>query len=370
MVLFSVLTLLDATHAPEHTSQACSNESDIAVFGRSLLQKSPGSLLQKSPWEQQHLSKLSKLLAVSKLKPGLKMVRARDLLPLHLMELGSLTFGSEESLNEVVSASNEIHIQYAGVPISLRIMAGDNAAERFGADGEDGHDYGLETLWELANRSPNQEKITMIDMGANYGVVPIAVYKKFPGLLRAVVTEPMPSTYFFLRWNLWLNGIPDLSDNLFMDASKRAGVLALHRGVTSDVGEKLQMCSSPGWSMNARAVEPTDTIPCDCSVMDCTIVHGVTTDSLFNKFFPQEEITLLKMDCEGCEMHSMRAIAKYPLRVRRLVGELHVPDEDVIDIACLYDSGQYMTKVCKIAEDEWSCCLPLDCVPGRRICKW
>jgi FkbM family methyltransferase len=290
-------------------------------------------------------------------------------LPLELYELCLQTFGSEEACNQVVRESSEIHITYAGVPVTLRILAGDNAAERLGAETEDGQEYGLETLLQLARRK-KQEKINMVDMGANYGVVSIATYLKFPGLLRAVVVEPIPSTYFFLRWNLWLNRVPDHSFDSFVDRTKPVGVVALHRGVTENEGDSLQMCSQPGWSMNARATEPTDATPCDCEVMTCTTVPGITTHRLFDDFFKLEDITLLKMDCEGCEVHGLPAIARYPLRIHRLVGELHVPEEEHIDIACLFDSGRYMTKVCRLAEDEWSCCLPLDCFPERAKCKW
>lgn len=351
MVLVSAVSLLRAAHAPEHSCGSCATDLlDASVSGESLLQQP---------------AHLSKLVVLSRKN----MVKAKDLLPLHLLELGVQTFGSEESLNQVVAESNEIHIRYAGVPVSLRIMAGDNAAERLGAETEDGQDYGLDALLDLARKS-NQDKINMIDLGANYGVVSIAVSSKYPGLLRAVVVEPIPSTYFFLRWNLWLNRIPDLAVTSFVDASKPAGVLALHRGVMGNLGDSLTMCSSPGWSMNARAIQPTDETPCDCTVSTCTTVPGITTERLFDDFFPLEEVTLLKMDCEGCEAHSLPAIAKWPLRIKRLIGELHMPEEEHINLACLYDRGAYMTKVCKVAQDQYSCCLPLDCFPERMKCKW
>lgn len=294
-----------------------------------------------------------------------------DLLPAHLHELGLETFGNEEALDKVITESETINIKYGGIPILLRIAGKDTAAQRFGGKDEDGSEYGLQTL--LETRKGDHGMVNMVDMGGNYGVVSIAVYKKFPKLIRAVVVEPIASTYFFMRWNMWLNKVPSLTKEEFVESHEKPGVVALHRGVTDKEGKDLQMCSHPEWSMNARMMSQQSIIDggeCDCNQLHCTQVPGITAQSLFNDYFGDASINLLKMDCEGCEFESLPFLAEHASRVRRLVGELHLPEEHMIDTACQYDNGKYLTKVCRVAEWEWKSSLPLGCKEQRQACRW
>jgi len=282
-------------------------------------------------------------------------------------------FGSSEALEKVVADSVEVNITYAGIPVLLRMLGKDDAAKRMGGGNEDGQEYGLQ---DVINDSDPTAKINMIDMGGNYGAVSIAVFKKFRGKVRAVVLEPVPHTYFFLRWNLWQNGVPDLDKDTFVRNVGETAVIALHRGVTEASGDVLSMCASDDASMNARSTTDAKaqgaTDACDCSVMQCNQTPGISTLELLDEYFPNQEITLLKMDCEGCEYHALPALSKMKnsSRVRRLVGELHLPEERLIDVACKYDNGVYMTKVCRVAHDSWQANLQLDCHPGRKVCKW
>jgi FkbM family methyltransferase len=293
---------------------------------------------------------------------------AREILPQPLMELGMQVFGDEARLNTVVAEAAQISITYGDVPIQLRILRGDNAEQRLGQATEDGQEYGLDSL--LALRQKKDDMVNMVDMGGNYGVVAISVYNKFRDRVRAVIVEPIAVTYFFMRWNMWINDVPYLTSEELLANKTKPGVLALNAAVTQKDGEDLQMCSSPGWSMNARPTDQTG-FGCDCNTMTCTSVPGITTEMILDNYFQKDDITLLKMDCEGCEFHSLPSLAKNPQRVRRLVGELHLPAENLIDIACAHDAGKYMSKVCKLGEANYSCCLPLDCEnPARQPCNW
>lgn len=140
--------------------------------------------------------------------------KAVDVLPRDLYEIGLQTFGgAKEMLDKVVKESVEIHVNYAGVPLRLRILAKDNAAQRLGGQTEDGKAYGLDTLLSGRGlvRENRENMVNMIDLGGNYGAVTIAVYNKYPGLLRTVVVEPVATTYFFLRWNMFLNKVPSVT---------------------------------------------------------------------------------------------------------------------------------------------------------------
>lgn len=296
-----------------------------------------------------------------------KMGIARQELPDHLFEMGKQVFKDEEGLNKIVAEATKVTKLFAGVQIELYIRGNDNAAQRLGEKTEDGGEYGLETL--LDARHDENGMVNMIDMGGNYGAVTIAVFKKFPGLVRTVVVEPVAPTYFFLRWNLWLNKVPDVTKEEFMKEPKKPGVVAVFGGATEERHKDLLMCAHPEWSMNAHFVEKFDAgWGCDCSIMSCTTVPGITTESLFD-FFGKDAVTLMKMDCEGCEFQALPGLAKDPTRVKRLVGELHVPEEHLIDTACLFDNGRFMTKVCKTAEDTWASSLPLECNQQRKLCR-
>merc|ERR1740117_865547 len=85
-----------------------------------------------------------------------------------------------------------------------------------------------------------------------------------------------------------------------------------------------------------------------CPPKDTVTVPGVSVDTLL-KLFGKETISLLKMDCEGCEEQAAPMLVKYTSRVRRVVGELHAPSENVINSVCKFDAERYFTKICKVS---------------------
>lgn len=265
-------------------------------------------------------------------------------LPKPLVELGLKLFGSREALNDLVLTSQVVNFTYANVMLTMRMVQGDNADARLG--GEGGIGYGLDTLRDI---QPDGI-INMLDLGGNLGATVIAVLRQYSGLVRAIVVEPVPTTYFFLRWNLWLNDVVDISDGDLMASPPRSGVAVLHAGVGATEGTSLTVCALNGNSMNAFIL-PSH-IPCECGVdAVCTEVPTATMEHLLNLFGPGN-ITLLKADCEGCEMAGFPALSHLPRgRIRRLVGELHMPTKSVIDVACAYDSGRFLTAMCAFSPD-------------------
>merc|ERR1719506_2047589 len=67
---------------------------------------------------------------------------------------------------------------------------------------------------------------------------------------------------------------------------------------------------------------------------------------------------MVKMDCEGCEAKSLPVLAKDTVspRVRRLAGELHLPDQNLEEIACRWDHGRLLSKC-----GDGECGLELSC---------
>lgn len=64
----------------------------------------------------------------------------------------------------------------------------------------------------------------MVDIGANVGQEAILAMKVHPDL-RVIALEPQPTAYFYMRWNMRLNGIPLLSQSELSDPDKPAGTL-------------------------------------------------------------------------------------------------------------------------------------------------
>lgn len=274
---------------------------------------------------------------------------SREVLPEDLRELGIELAGSEMHLDELVWNSRLEHVVYAGVPLMLRMVTGDFSNGTLVEEGSGHHHlYGLDRLEQLRKKPPEQDRINMIDLGGNYGAVSIAAFKLYPDSVRAVTVEPIPSTYFFLRWNMWLNGVPALEQHdLTTDKSVKTGVLALNQGVVRNTGDLIDFCYTPPLTMNAMI--------CSCLNADIAAnaqrrqVPGITMETLVN-LFGSSPITLAKVDCEGCEFSTLPAvrdiIAEDPDRFRRLAGELHFPSRDIEDVACRFDMGQFFVRLC------------------------
>lgn len=292
---------------------------------------------------------------------------AKELLPHDLYFLGLGTFGGEENLNEIILQAHHMKVNYAGQEIQLRIRQGDDALLRYGLPGEDGRDYGLPIEGEekVSLLQGSDGVLNMIDLGGNYGVVTIALFKALKGKVRTVSVEAMPSTYFFLRWNMWINGVPLLTTSN-VKAPTALGVAAINAAVTGNSAVFMQMCASPSNSMNSAKNNG------GCPKEHQVTVEGVSVDTIFS-LFGQESIALVKMDCEGCEEQAAPDLVKYASRVRRVVGELHAPTENVIDSVCKFNAEPYFTKICKVSRGSnvaWEA-IGLACKDGTRPkCNW
>merc|ERR1719198_1329399 len=176
--------------------------------------------------------------------------------------------------------------------MTLRVNKADDATKRLGEEGR-WSSYELDTLGDI--RTGPEDILNMIDVGGNYGMVSIAAYKKYENHLRVISVEPIPTTFFFLKWNLFINGVPDVEESTLGQKSAPPGVFALNRGADASDGEDLHFCYDPKSSMNSRV--------CGCKQGEehCLVVPRVTVDSLADMFGNEESIAMVKMDCEGCE---------------------------------------------------------------------
>lgn len=300
------------------------------------------------------------LLAVRTLAKVPDDILTLSMLPDSLKDVGISLFGSEAKVIEFLKNTKVVPVRYSDVDMRIAMAHDDDAARRFGADGENGEEYGLKSLLDAEDdveaafekrRTEGTGMLNMIDMGGNLGVITIAVFKSHPGIVRCVVVEPVPTTYFYLELNLWLNDVPRLANGT---QAPQAGAMAIQKAISPDADFKLQMCL-PGntCSMNAHMVR--DDWPCNTAATGGTDtisnVTSITVDSIFN-FFGEEDIAFVKMDCEACEYDALPAMEKYRTRIRRLGGEMHMMPPETYKIVCNYNQGMYLTGMCQKPGEE------------------
>eukprot|EP00746_Dinoflagellata_sp_MGD_P024004 gnl/MRDRNA2_/MRDRNA2_15634_c0_seq1.p1 gnl/MRDRNA2_/MRDRNA2_15634_c0~~gnl/MRDRNA2_/MRDRNA2_15634_c0_seq1.p1 ORF type:complete len:412 (+),score=75.36 gnl/MRDRNA2_/MRDRNA2_15634_c0_seq1:184-1419(+) len=252
-----------------------------------------------------------------KIRPDLKVETELYLgrLPQVLYELGLQTFGSHDKLARFVENTRPEEVLNAdGIEIKLVSQKADNAIERLKGDYARaiGSGYRLETVTETDG--------AIVDIGGNLGDVAVAAAKRHP-TLQIITLEPIPSTYFYLRWNLFLNNVPLLQEKDLGVVGKH-GVLPLNVACTIDgrdteirYSTSLTMDAVTNWNEDnqnekdwARGVVPSLILP------DFLSAHNVGP------------VRLLKMDCEGCEFY---LIPEFPdffankTKVQRFVAEIH-----------------------------------------------
>lgn len=332
-MLWSMVVIEMVAGSVGHAS--CVADSDNCGTGSSLLQvgsmRQPPSLLS-----QQHKSQTQ-----MQTKSAPTVGTARSLLPPNLFDLGLRLLQSEQVLDSFVAASVITSQPYAGETMILRMLAGNEVIERDA--------YGIDSLSPdiMAPNGPNQ-MMHMLDIGGNYGRVSIAAFKHHQNKMRIIVVEPVASTYFLLRWNLWLNSIPELTLEEFESTPGRAGVVALNNGIADVDGKVTDLCYTPPNTMAARI--------CNCSngysktlKEQCHHIIGLSTASLLQKF-GDAPIDLLKMDCEGCELDVIPDLIKLTttsrLRIERFAGELHAVPNELEDFVCKFQQGQWFVHIC------------------------
>mmetsp|Transcript_49328 Transcript_49328/g.86878 ORF Transcript_49328/g.86878 Transcript_49328/m.86878 type:complete len:414 (+) Transcript_49328:77-1318(+) len=299
------------------------------------------------------------------------------LLPAHLKQQGISTFGSESKLKKVLANTVVLNISYAGESMQLVFPRDDDSVDRWAQvlPEFNGQEYGLNTVVtpidkdEMAFESRrllfNSSKfINMIDLGGHVGAVSIAMWKKYPGLVRGVVVEPLDKIFFLLSLNLWLNEIPPLAVPE-KNEDPQPGILAVNKALYGQPGQMnstVQMCS-PWGRLNKTStmmsyVVSSSKAPCECNAKKgqkdiCSNATSITLEKVFS-FFPTEDISFLKMNCEGCEEDALLTLdsAAYRGRIRRLAAEMHAPRPLAAAIACsLPGKGAYLSGTCASALD-------------------
>jgi len=158
----------------------------------------------------------------------------------------------------------------------------------------------------------------MLDIGSNIGTQAIMA-AKFHHRSQVIALEPSPASYFYLRWNMHLNGVRLLKES---EVSKDgpSGILALNTAATRD-----------GRTVSIQIPENFDSEQVTTSFLQHrrmihVDVQSTTLPILLNKY-RINIIKVLKVDCEGCEHEVLPAIADRYIcdrkRLQCIEGELH-----------------------------------------------
>ncbi|MBJ7608234.1 MAG: FkbM family methyltransferase [Candidatus Dormibacteraeota bacterium] len=151
------------------------------------------------------------------------------------------------------------------------------------------------------------EQLTVIDIGAHVGSFALAVCELLPG---ASVTsyEPSPTSVEYLRRNVEANGLSERVRTIAKAVGGGSEPVVLY-----EASDASCVSSTTAWLAPAGAVQRT--------------VESVSFDDVIGP--SQDDIDLLKVDCEGAEYEIVRGGSPSSWRrVRRLVIEHHaVPGE-------------------------------------------
>lgn len=166
----------------------------------------------------------------------------------------------------------------------------------------------------------------LVDIGANIGDQAIVAMQLRP-TRQVVAIEPIPTTYFYLLWNLLINGVP-LITRSELGRADAPGVLPLNAAVSADKNLRadkhlrstvevvwadghsqeagLKSAISPKYGLRRSARVPVVHLP--------TMLKGHTID-------------LLKLDCEGCELELLGGAPRWFANrslIRYVGAEIHV----------------------------------------------
>lgn len=245
-------------------------------------------------------------------------------LPPHINKLGEAVLGSRAELQKLIRQIQRPRaVRIAdGRCIFLVMHPQDNSVPRLVKEVPQ-DEYHLRRL-------RGGTKHFMVDIGANLGDQSIAATLWNPAM-QVLAIEPVPLTHFFFVWNLHLNRVPilELSD-LAANGAHRPGVVPLNGALA---GDGAPPSVTLRWSMRQSQDAAVDmsahggTAPGGAGRKWRTSqVAAVHLPSLLRRASAPTPITLLKLDCEGCE-YTFAASSGEWLKDRRnvvrIAGERH-----------------------------------------------
>lgn len=165
---------------------------------------------------------------------------------------------------------------------------------------------------------------TVIDIGANLGIVSIILAKKNPGI-KIYAFEPLIENYENLLKNIELNGID------------KNTITVENKAVTKD-GRNINMSINLN-NRGGSSISDVISVNSSMSKANCGI-ESITLENIIKKY-QINKIDLLKIDCEGSEYEILYNTKEDILKnIDYLVGEFHenkdLTNEYDIDELCKY----------------------------------
>ena len=152
-----------------------------------------------------------------------------------------------------------------------------------------------------------KEGDTVFDIGGNIAVTAILLMLKFPGI-RLFTFEPVPESYFYLKWNATVAGVDTSLFNAYF-------------GGLSSTGNDIFINWSPDDATAATSIDHDnrDGLPDGRVAVKTYKLDRVLQDhSLTGK-----QVAFVKLDCEGCEWDLVPAYPSFFANVRVLESEWH-----------------------------------------------
>ena len=164
-------------------------------------------------------------------------------------------------------------------------------------------------LTSLVADASAPERPSLLDIGGNVGAAAILAHVLSGACV--VTLEPVPTTFFFLRWNLRENAVPELlhgAHDAGADRGRACGVRPLNLALTHD-GQRTVRLSMGARSMNAHEADGAISY---AEGDDAASPHGSSTFEVASTSVGQllarhgrlllgrtGRVSLLKVDCEG-----------------------------------------------------------------------
>lgn len=252
-------------------------------------------------------------------------------LPHTLLQLGIKVFGSRAELTRILTHTHApTNASANGVRIRLVQAPGDNSLQRCAWYGHTQPCALVEYRVYGNYLSPSNKYAAgsiVVDIGANLGDMAAIIARTSSGV-QVLAVEPSPHTFFFLCWNLWLNGVRLLTPSQFGSSEAGGGVLAMNAAVSERSGNV-----TVRWSDTASQNAVADQEEYAMSATSATVPSNWHWASVPTFNLPDflarhniKEVHLMKIDCEGCEFRVIPAWADFfrdKLRLLRLTGEFH-----------------------------------------------
>lgn len=230
-------------------------------------------------------------------------------LPAELQELGLRLFGTKIRLASVLdSMSWPELVSIEGVEMKLVHARGDDTMQRF---------YGANEDRNLLKHLYDDDSF-IIDVGANVGDYAILAALLNPKL-QIVAIEPVPTTFFYLAYNVHLNKLTNLTAQDLGDTDK-PGIFLVHAAVGNSDGEsevgysdKLSKNAGVNVSHNMAVGWKFERVP------QLNLYNFLMSNTIFI-------VNLLKMDCEGCEFSVIPQLGDFFVstsQVHKFTGEIH-----------------------------------------------